>query len=457
MSNLNEAVPEFEKDVGICVYATKFPGLGGLIKYRYEDFLINELSMFRSARGSGKYLYMMIEKRGINHYDMVMQIARLFGVKLSDIGVAGIKDARAVARQLISVKGITLENALNSLRKAKKIRVLWAGYGYGPVKPGMLIGNSFIITIRKIEAKASYEEIEERIKTLSTSIIPNFYGHQRFGLPRYSSHLVGRSMVYGDYREAVRMFVGNPFPGEPEDVYLARKIYDETEDPKKTLTYLPKNMVYERLVLRYLLKNPGDYVGAMFSLPLSLLKLLVEAYASYLFNRFLCERLRLNLGLKRPVDGDLIAPVDSHGNPVRRVFEVGGDLDFKRAIELIEKRRAVLVLPLPGYKIRLSKGIQGEIEEEILKSEEVSLGDFKVLGTKKLGIKGDYRRPYMIFRDLRVLEYREDEVFPGAKKLKLGFVLTRGEYATILLRELMKSKDFGAYIGMLSHRASSRL
>jgi len=73
-------------------------GIGGVIKTRPEDFFVEELPLYE-ASGSGTHVYVQIEKKGLGTREALDRIARALNVVRRDIGVAGLKDAHAVARQ----------------------------------------------------------------------------------------------------------------------------------------------------------------------------------------------------------------------------------------------------------------------------------------------------------------------------------------------------------------------
>ncbi|MBN1942513.1 MAG: tRNA pseudouridine(13) synthase TruD, partial [Phycisphaerae bacterium] len=70
-----------------------FPGVGGTIKRRVEDFRVEEIPLY-DARGEGTHVYFRVEKRGIPTPVAVERIARYMGVRPGDVGVAGLKDAQ---------------------------------------------------------------------------------------------------------------------------------------------------------------------------------------------------------------------------------------------------------------------------------------------------------------------------------------------------------------------------
>src|SRR5689334_25352268 len=95
-------------------YLTKnFPGVGGSIKRRDEDFFVQEVPLYEPS-GSGEHVYAEIQKVGLTTFEAVKRIADALRVPTGDIGYAGLKDARAVTRQVISVRGTT-EQAVMAL------------------------------------------------------------------------------------------------------------------------------------------------------------------------------------------------------------------------------------------------------------------------------------------------------------------------------------------------------
>ena len=122
--------------------------------------------------------------------------------------------------------------------------------------------------------------------------IPNFYGHQRFGTTRPITHLVGKAILKGDFQEAAMIFLAKPSPDEHPSSRQARTELQETRDFKLALEHFPKQLRYERSMLNYLAEKPDDFTGAFRTLPAKLQALFVQAYQSYLFNRFLSERVK---------------------------------------------------------------------------------------------------------------------------------------------------------------------
>src|SRR5258705_7605481 len=96
-------LPAFDAHVESPVYITPdVPPVGGRLKVRPEDFLVEELPLYQPC-GQGEHIYLFVEKRGLPTMSVLGAIARHFGVRTRDIGFAGLKDKHAVTRQLVSV------------------------------------------------------------------------------------------------------------------------------------------------------------------------------------------------------------------------------------------------------------------------------------------------------------------------------------------------------------------
>src|SRR4051812_16214570 len=103
------------------------PPLGGWIKERPEDFLVDELPAYEPS-GAGEHIYLLIEKRGLSTLRAARILAQHFGVHERAVGYAGLKDKQALTRQVFSVHvaGKKLEE-FPSLQH-ERMGVLWADY-----------------------------------------------------------------------------------------------------------------------------------------------------------------------------------------------------------------------------------------------------------------------------------------------------------------------------------------
>ena len=153
------------------------PGIGGRIKVEPEDFEVEEVPAYEPS-GSGDFLYLWVEKRDMGAEYFIRQIAKRLDISPAEVGTAGLKDRRAVTRQMVSVP-ISLEPRLSQL-DGDGIRVLRTGRHSNKLRPGHLRGNRFRILIRDLDPAAP-ERIMPILARLQSDGLPNYYGPQRFG------------------------------------------------------------------------------------------------------------------------------------------------------------------------------------------------------------------------------------------------------------------------------------
>ncbi|KYH39841.1 MAG: pseudouridine synthase [Candidatus Bathyarchaeota archaeon B26-2] len=445
-------VPDLEVSLGMTIYATRALGVGGRIRHFPEDFVVEEILADGSRatvkpvpvevpKGWGRHLLCLLVKRNWDTLTAVERIAEELKVDRNHVRIAGIKDARALTAQHISVSMVTPEKVLNL--KVRGLEVYPIRFEDETVSPGRLYGNHFHIAIRSIRYDPLV--IEERINTVLKELkdlggIPNYFGHQRFGTKRPITHLVGRQIVKGNLEEAALTFLSFPGPFEDSRAREARIYLGNTRDYRTAFKIFPEHLIYERIMLRHLLKHPRDYLGAFRRLPLKLRRLFVQAYQSYLYNMFLSERAKRGIPLNDVMIGDHALTLDDRGLPTRRVSKVS-DSNLSHVRERIHKGEMVLGIPLIGLDVGVSGGIQGEIEREILSKEGVAPRDFDVECMPEVRARGEFRRALAPIINLEVSSISEDPVNPSRFKVELDFILLRGSYATVLLREIMKPQN----------------
>jgi len=457
MVYLNEA-REFEKKVGIEYFITNTKPLFGLIKYKSSDFIVEEIlwdgtvlslnkPILLNLPNKGDYLYVVVAKDNLSINELINTLTNKLRIERSKIGISGIKDKRAITVQLLSLKGVK-DVEISKLRFSK-IKILSSSYSFGPLRLGTHLGNFFHVLIRNISlSKDEIKNICDKvIFQLTNSFIPNYFGYQRFGIPRPVTHLIGKYLLLNDFEKAFDYLIGYPDPLEPEEFRIARETYHKTHDVRETLKVLPENLYYEKIALNHLLHHNNDYIGAFSKLPNLALRLFIESYSAYIFNKALSIILKENL--INIENGDIVA-INVNYNPSSYVFEVGYNISKDNAIKNIEKGKLIKVLPIMGYKVKIGGGIMKELLREILINEGVRQEDFKLrLNNKIIALKGTYRRIDIPFIYPLSYEIREDEIFKN-NCVYLSFALPKGIYATIIIREIMKHNFEGAYIGKYS-------
>jgi len=430
--------------VGMEYYISDCEGVGGRLRSSPEDFIVEEVLVngdvvpstltgkgpLRVEPRPGPYTWVVVEKRRLDTISLVLMLSRRLNVRLRDISYGGLKDTGAVTSQIISIRGVAPAQ-LSGVDLGPRVKVMGYFSMDRPFTPREIWGNEFTVVVRGINGDGSIFDCVTR--QLLERGLPSYYGYQRFGLRRPNSHIIGKMIVLGDFESAVNELVARAYPHEDEAVKRARELAGRG-DYAKALELMPRSIKYlpERLIMRQLVADPGNYMNALGKLPVNLLKLYVEAYQSYLFNKALSLRIGRGIPINRAVEGDLIMLLDEHGLPTGNVIKVEGSM-VDRVNSAIARGRATVVGHLVGYGSRFSNGIQGELELSVLRAEGVEPSNFRVSEMPKLATAGGVRW-LSVAPIIKLITINGNEA-------RLIFRLPKGNYATTLLREFMKPSN----------------
>jgi tRNA pseudouridine13 synthase len=403
------AVPEtqfmpekhFELECGISGYLSKSSGIGGALRRTPEDFLVWEIDP-QAARvtnyytapetSSGLFTVFSLKKTNMDTPTAISTLSRAIGSPLNDFGYAGLKDARAVTFQRVSIWDVLPEKltslSLDGMEILNPVRVLFG------LRLGDLWGNEFQIAVS--EPDCSVQEAISRIAVIQEELVaaggvPNFFGLQRFGTTRPVSHLVGRALIENRPEEAIMLYLTKISPFENPVIQNCRKELEVTGDLKEFLRCLPSRYEYERTLAQQLIRHSQNAWEAVLSLPKGIVRLFLHAFQSYIYNKALSALLK--------------------------------------GVEELSPETEV---PLVGYKTRLlsfSPPVR-EVVSSILDEESINLENFETLRSS-LKQRGSQRKALVQPRDIKFTACNKG-------KVQFRFSLPAGSYATSVMREFLK-------------------
>jgi tRNA pseudouridine13 synthase len=400
------------------------PGIGGRIKERPEDFLVEELPLFRPA-GEGEHAVLFVQKRDMSTLDLVDVLARHFGVRRGDVGYAGLKDRFAITRQALSIRlpAARLED-FPSLRH-DKVLLLWAERHTSKIRPGHLAGNRFSIRIRGVSPAAAItaRRILERLRAQGA---PNRFGPQRFGLLGVN-HLVGRAILAREWALAADLLLGE-HPRQPASQAEARAAYARG-DVRAALAGFPRGARTERAVLRVLARG-GTPEQAIAAIGRTERAFFLSAFQSAVFNAVLERRLDDGT-FARLLEGDL-----AQRHPDGACFAVTVEvLRDPSTLERLERLEISPSGPMWGGDMLRASGEPDRMETDALAALGFTPERLRQGGPRRGGMLGGTRRP------LRA-PLLDPEVEGGADEhgpfVRCAFDLPAGAFATTVLDEVMK-------------------
>nr|MBX2850343.1 tRNA pseudouridine(13) synthase TruD [Phycisphaeraceae bacterium] len=345
------------------------PGVGGVLKQRNEDFLVEEQPLYEPC-GEGEHVYLFIEKNGLTTTEAVHRIARGFHMHRRNIGYAGLKDKHAVTRQHVSLwlPGVEEERIVEGVQRIngvqEKVKILWHEKHTNKLKRGHHGGNRFVIRLRDVEP-THVVRAKQVLDIMAKRGVPNYIGDQRFGY-RQNSHRTGKALLLGDSQAVVQEMLEADAPSESEYVRQGRE-HVRAGEYEEALEVWPKTLRYDRQLLDALRqgKSPKDAVIAIDG---NQRAFLVSAWQSAVFNEVLNQRVADGT-FDKLLPGDLAWKHDS-----RATFEVDESTyqEDNAPGGRVEQGLLSPSGPLWGTEMPRAEGEPGRIELEALANSGVT-------------------------------------------------------------------------------------
>jgi tRNA pseudouridine13 synthase len=425
-----------EAELGLeAFYSAGLQGIGGKLRKTPEDFVVDEVSVDPPEKPAGAVVIAKVWHRNWEANRLVRRLGSNLRVGRSSIGFAGTKDGRSVATQLMSFRGVSVDDV--RALEIPDVKILDAYAADRMISIGDLMGNRFAVRVLDIDpgvdADAMCRSVWSKLEEIGG--FPNYFGVQRFGSVRPITHLIGMDLVRGDFEGAVLRYVANPM-GNASEGDEVRRALQENRDFSQAMKDMPAKFTFERVMVSHLVERPGDYLGAIRRLPRNLQMMFVHAYQSYIFNRILSERLRRGLPIHKPIEGDIVLPLDKSGVPDQdRPIEVTSN-NLGKATRNASEGKAFVSGILFGSESTFARGEMGEIERDLVGRENLSPDDFQIIGLREASSKGTRRELLAPAKEFVMTEEDDGMLF--------RFTLNKGCYATCLLREFMKA-DMSKY------------
>jgi tRNA pseudouridine13 synthase len=181
--------------------------------------------------GVGDHVFVNLTKRDINTREVARRLAGVFGLPMTGVGYAGLKDRRAVSTQTFSLHLPEIESEdvgdIEYLLSAElPVKVNWVRRHTRKLRTGQLRGNRFIINVTGLEIGVgeALERAEAISRLLGTVGMPNYYGSQRVDSVNVRSGyevLKGRRRVRDRW---LRRLLVSSYVDHLCNLYLARRL-----------------------------------------------------------------------------------------------------------------------------------------------------------------------------------------------------------------------------------------
>lgn len=425
----------------------------------------------RTRRPRKSLCKFVLHKQNIGTMEAINFIAKKLHIhKANGFQYAGTKDKRGVTTQLITAP--VAAERLKGLNKLDcNIKVGNFRYCSKPLQLGALNGNLFSVVLRnvtKTDCKSSFE-------SFSKNGFINYYGLQRFGTTSIPTHAVGIAILKSDWKKVIDLIL-TPRDNEcNSNLNEALNKYQENSDPDEALQCLRYKGSIEGILLQGLKRfGESQLLQAITVLPRNTRKMYVHAYQSYVWNTVASKRIR-ELGDK-PCTGDLVfmktykdrTESQVEEPPLKRQCLDGKPESCTPASVVPLSNEDVhrftlhdVILPLPGHDIMYPENECKSWYKQVMEEHGIDIDRHMIHKVKDYSLPGDYRHLVTIpskaefelvrYDDFSIpllqtdMEKMDDSKTPSTLNegnylaARLSFSLPPSSYATIALRELMKT------------------
>jgi tRNA pseudouridine13 synthase len=383
------------------------------VKQQPDDFQVEEITSVSPSEGP--HALYRLEKRGWSTPDALAAVRRRWRVEPRRISYGGLKDRHAA-----TVQYLTIFHGPRRNLKHHDVNVQYLGQVAEPYTSRDIEANRFRLTLRDIPTAARVG-IEARLRQVEREGVPNYFDDQRFGsVAGEGSEFIAHLLVQGRFEEALRLALTAAYEhdraAQKEEKHLLTAHWGDWARLKDAL---PRG--HARSLIDYLRVHPTDFRGATARLRPELRGLYLSAYQSHLWNRILAGWLRSHLrpDQLRPVGLRLGIVPFHHDVPPQTLQEL-----------------AVVQLPLPSARMKLEDDDpRAEVVRTVLAEEGLEARQMQIKGIREMFFSRGERPALCLPRELKY-EAADDDKHRGRDKWILNFALSRGSYATLLVKAL---------------------
>ena len=426
------------------------------IKVKPEDFVVEEVADLPFQK-DGDFCVYLLQKRGWNTVDVLKNLSKKLNLPSSDFSYGGKKDKYALTSQYITIgrqsdkqttpsvsaplyggveRGVKnpwikrrnlqppsvvnpaeIERLIPTKLDKENYSLSFIGFMDRPMGPDLIKGNKFHIVVRNLtenELKSALSEIE----CVKKDCYPNYFDDQRFGSFDARQGFVAEKIIKKHYNGALKIYFSRIHPEDSKEEKEHRKfIYENWGNWQACITRATGR--FEKEAFSYLEKHPTGFVPILQRISHEEMVLFFSAYQSHLWNEVLRKIIQ-----------------SISGNSLNISRGIAGDYLFYTHLD--DKNKGYLsrlIVPMPASNIRMPDTFTETLYSEVLKENDIKSPMFNIRKIRQAFFKGIERKTLVIPEELFV-DYSEDEIYQGKKKLVLDFFLPRGCFGTIFIKRI---------------------
>jgi tRNA pseudouridine13 synthase len=383
------------------------------LKRQPEDFRVEELPLVEGG-DHGRFAFYRLTKRGAGTLEALEEIRRRWNLSSRQISYGGLKDRHAVTIQYLTI----LDGPDRGFRE-RGLDLEPLGRLAHPYGPNQFKGNRFTVVLRDL-SRDKAEAARVALGELPRDGLPNYFDDQRFGSVGFAGEFIAHAWLIGDHEKALRLAIAEPNPSDrPDSKAEKATLREHWGNWAEAKAQLPRS--HARSIATYLVDHPTDFRGAFARVRRELRSLYFSAFQSHLWN------LQLAALIERATRPEQREGVEFKvaNLPIHR------GLDTDQAELLVSAR-----LPLPASRTPLPE--EGPVRDAVLEVVSrfgLTWDQLRVKHLKDVFFSKGVR-PALFFAEGLTQQTEADDLYPGRKKISLGFELPKGAYATLVVKRV---------------------
>ena len=381
------------------------------IKVTPEDFVVEEIAALPLTK-NGDFAVYRLTKRGLNTVELLDELSRTTGAAFPLFSYGGKKDRYGLTTQYISIK-----SPKRWAFREKKYSLQFAGTMQRPMGPDLIEGNKFQIAVRNLVTPELKQAVTE-LEAVTRFGYENYFDDQRFGSFDAGQGFFAEKVLKKQYSGALKIYLTSINPQDKKDEKERKRFLFEHWKEWHACLNRAKT-AFEKKSFESLARKPNGFLEILKEISRENLSTFFSSYQSYLWNDMLRKYIASSaVGVKKRYPGKT------------------GDYIFYAGIPEGEyERLQVLALPTPGTKPKFSDSISRGLYTQVLVQHGLKNSVFNSLKLRKAFFKSFLRNAIAIPQNL-AWDIADDEFYRGKKKLTLGFTLSRGGFATMLIKRI---------------------
>jgi tRNA pseudouridine13 synthase len=380
------------------------------LKQKIGDFRVRELLEPVSEGSSGEHRVYRVTKRKLTSIEAAAELAREAGVPPAAVAMAGLKDRQGITIQHMSIH----RGPVVSVRRGD-LQIETVGSLSTEVSAEQSSGNAFELVLRGLEG-VELAALRTGLAAVRRDGLINYFDDQRFGNLRHGQGWIALDLIRGQTERALQRLLTAPSRADdPRTAGFKQGLRRAWGDWKACRELAGRGGAHHS-VFEHLKGDPEDFAGAFGHVATRLRLIHLYAFQSHLWNRAVAALVREATPLEERIvlqgaEGPLVFPT--------------GPLELPPTFRL------------PGVRLEDVNERVRELLADALAAMRLVPADLEISGVPGFAFKGEERATVIHPRHLRVRPAEPDEENRGSRKVRVRFELSRGAYATLLVRRLV--------------------